>query len=241
MTFLALCCWSPVLIYSYLVRVKYHWSAPRHGLNFWALLAGLAAAPPALLCNNFLSRETELWIFSSNLLHSYLGFMIGAGFGEEFWKMGAASIVVLAVTTGRRPLRGVDCVLIYVTVALSFAMIENAIGYGNLSPALLMLRGVTAVPVHGTLGLIQGLAARQALASGRLQPLILGYFGAVALHTLWDTVGILWQAVLGSDGFTLPRIVITYTCALICAGLTLRAWHRLPEVPQLSPAEQRAG
>ena len=70
-----------------MVRTKYFWTAPPYGLFGLFVVAGTLSTIPSLLVNAFLSRETELWVFSGEHVHSFLGFFIGAGLGEEFWKM----------------------------------------------------------------------------------------------------------------------------------------------------------
>lgn len=228
-----LCGWSGVIIFAYLVKTKYDWTAPPYRLCMAFAASAFLAAPCALLCNNFLSRETELWVLSDNRWYSFLGFAIGAGFGEEFWKMAAGLLVLITVSPWRSPLRDADCILGFVTIGISFATIENLVTYSTLQPEMMLLRGVTAVPVHASLGFVHGLAVNRARRSNRAWPLMVGYGIAVCIHTLWDTWNILWSLIVPSatDGRWSVPLFPMYLMSAMLVVFIVYAWRRVPELP----------
>ena len=139
---------------------------------------------PALLCNNFLSRETEVWVHASNHFLQFVAFFVGAGLGEEFWKMGAGAMALVLLNLLNRPLRKVDCVLGFVVIGLTFATIENYVGYSEHSAALLIVRGFSSVPLHAAMGVIHGTAMNKARKNGSVLPLLTGYLLAVTCPEL---------------------------------------------------------
>jgi RsiW-degrading membrane proteinase PrsW (M82 family) len=271
--------WSAILIFALLVRSKYRWTLPPHRSFVVFAIAGVLSTLPAIAANSFLGEYTSLWFLSDDRVKSGLGFMIGAGFGEELWKMLAGVAVVILVLRPRvlyatvavltalaaiaawyfagwqpslgsplnllpiiallavvsvlvRPeLNEADCVLGFVTVGLGFAVIENLYSYSDLPIHHLLVRGLMAVPLHGAMGLIQGVAVNSARRRKKAWPLFFGYLFAVTCHTAWDLAAGLpnnlqeWVLVPGC-------ILMILTCA--------RVWRRVPEVKVDDLAYQHA-
>ena len=264
-------CWSAILIFALMVRSKYSWTRAPFRLMIAFGLAGVLSTLPALAVNTYLGEFTDLQFLSPDPVKSSLGFMIGAGFGEELWKMLAGLVVLvllvrpvpvyacvvlivlsLAMLHGKAvgwdphlmlqaqrellPLVGVvaimavlvrgklqdaDIVLGFVTVGLGFAAIENLYSYSDLPVDVLLVRGCMAVPLHGAMGLCQGLAVVSARRRKAAWPLFFGYLFVVAGHTGWDLV-----AVMPAPFQEWILIPVCILMILLCA----RAWLRVPEV-----------
>ena len=75
--------------------------------------------------------------------------------------------------------------MVYAMAAsLGFAVIENAL-YLAGPPTVLLIRGITAVPLHGTAGGIMGFFVGMSRIEGRGSSLT-GLLAAVALHGTYD-------------------------------------------------------
>jgi RsiW-degrading membrane proteinase PrsW (M82 family) len=263
--------WSAILIFALLVRSKYRWTRPPYATLAAFAIVGVLSTLPALVVNTFLGEYTSLWFMSDDPVKSSLGFMIGAGFGEELWKMlaGVALMVlilqprvlyvclgivgttlalgiamtmrgdwealltaqlellvpigVLAATRllAKGPLRDSDVVLGFVTVGLSFAVIENLYSYSDLPVQTLLIRGCMAVPLHGAMGLIHGITINSARRRKASWPLFFGYLFAVACHTGWD--------LAASLPGHLQEWVLIPVCILMIL-VSARTWLRVREV-----------
>ena len=163
MNYLLLCSWSCIIIFVWMVNSKYYWTPPPFKLCLWFAVFGVASTLPALLCNLFVSRETEFWIYSSNRFYSFMGFFMGAGLGEEFWKMSFGSLLLFILLSLKYKIKQTDCIIGFVSLGLAFAAVENFISYIHLEIHLLMTRGVIAVPLHATMGMIHGVAVNKAM------------------------------------------------------------------------------
>ncbi len=225
MSLLLLCSWSCILIYIGMVKSKYFWLKPPAGLCILFGISGVFSTVPALIFNLFLSRETELWVYSSNKLHSFLGFFIGAGLGEEFWKLSFGIFVLSVIPTKKFRLFHADIVLGFVTLGLAFGAVENLIAYSHIELELLISRGFIAIPLHGSMGMIHGLATVKSFKNLSIIPLIFGYIISVTIHTLYDT----WNIFLSLD-FT--HFFLTFmTATLIFWGT--KTWKRIPELEKV--------
>jgi len=222
MQLILLSSWSCIVIYVWMVKTKYYWTNPPYVLSAYFSIMGLLATLPAYLCNCFLSRETEFWVYSPERIQSFMGFFIGAGLGEEFCKMGFGTLFVLILLAREIKVKESDLVLGFVTLGLTFAAAENVIAYSHLNTQMLLSRGFLAVPVHAGMGMIHGLAVHKAMVKGRIGPLFLGYFCAVALHTLWDTWGIIIPHTSTYIWF------ISLMTILIIWGIW--RWRKVPEI-----------
>jgi RsiW-degrading membrane proteinase PrsW (M82 family) len=223
-----LCAWSALVIFLCLVRMKFYWTRPQWQLLLYFAGAGVASTMPSLICNLFLSEKTQFWAFDPDRFNSFMGFWIGAGMGEEFWKFACGLLVVVAI---RRDLGDANRVLGFVIVGIMFGTIENIVTYSGLNTQTLILRGFVSVPIHAAMGVIHGLAVNRARRSCVAWPLFAGYFLAAGLHTLCDT----WSLFL-------PTSLIGVALILSIATLTLGsafAWRRIAEVPGLQRPRRR--
>ena len=109
MSLLALCSWSALLLFIILVMVKYRWTMPRVGFLLLFVLAGFISTIPSALLNGFLMVETSLnWMGAEDPIHQFLGFAIGPGLGEEFFKMSQGFSVILILMVFGKQLRASD-------------------------------------------------------------------------------------------------------------------------------------
>ncbi len=228
MTIIFLCVWSCVVISSWMILAKYHWTRPPLGLLIGFLVMGIAVTLPAFLCNQFLSRETELWVFSNDRLTSFFGFFIGAGLSEEFWKMGGGCVFLAWCYLFNRNFkhRSCDCLLCFVVLGVSFGAVENLVAYSYLDSHILISRGLVAIPLHAVMGMIHGSAVDMSITRSRLWPLIVGYLVTVLLHTMNDTMTMFIPVEL------MPFPLTIFTTTLIIGGIYY--WLRLPEVMSLT-------
>lgn len=231
-----LCSWSSILIFVWLVRAKFYWTAPPYRAFCVYAVVGLFAANSAALINLFIGRETELWFFSADRYESFMGFLLGAGMGEEFWKMFCGVFILLCLLSAGRDLGPAGRIVSFVVLGLSFATFENIAAYSELEFWPLLTRGVTAVPLHASMGIIHGLAVNRALARRSPWALIAGYAAAAALHTLYDTLPLIFPA------YPTKLLVFPFIAILLMASLCL--YLRVPELsadllvePDASPAE----
>ena len=132
-----------------------------------AIAIGLAAEPLALL-------------FHGAWRIAYQAYFV-AGFLEE----GAKLAVVLFFVARHSEFDEVADGMVYAMAAsLGFAVIENAL-YLAGPPTVLLIRGITAVPLHGTAGGIMGFFVGMSRIEGRGSSLT-GLLAAVALHGTYD-------------------------------------------------------
>lgn len=222
MTTMFLCVWSCVIIFAWMVYVKYYWTAPPYALFVAFALCGLASTVPALLCNMFLSRETEFWVYADIPRYSFMGFYIGAGLGEEFWKMAAGLTLLICLPTRVR-LKPVDYIVGFAVLGLAFAAVENLVYFSHrLKEATILGRGFIPVPLHASMGVMHGIAVNKARRDRSVMPLLAGYSVTASLHTMCDT----WHLFLPHIS---PRLIMgsfVGVLVLLCAHY----WRRLPEV-----------
>ena len=228
MEYILVCCWSCIVIFVWMVKYKYYWTVPPLRLCLLFALFGVAATLPALVCNLFLSRETEFWIYSSREFYSFMGFFIGAGLGEEFWKMSAGVVLIIILHSVDYKIKQSDCILGFVSLGLAFAAVENFISYIHLEIHLLITRGLISVPLHATMGMIHGVAVNKSREQNRVGVLLLGYVCAALLHTLCDT----WNLFLPQYATRFFMILTTLTLAI----WSIKKWQKLPEVDKKTEA-----
>lgn len=121
-------------------------------------------------------------------LHAAAVAFLEASIPEELGKLLVVTSIVLRHEDLRRP---VDAIVLTVLVGLGFATIENlyyVFGSENWTETA-MLRAITAVPMHATVGIVMGyFAARWLLAPRAAAPAILAAMFAlpVLLHGFYD-------------------------------------------------------
>ena len=225
MEYSLICSWSCIIIFVWMVRVKYYWTLPPFKLCVLFILFGIGSTLPALLCNIFLSRETEFWVYSPNRFYSFMGFFVGAGMSEEFWKMSFGVILIFILLGRQKRIRETDCVIGFVSLGLAFAAVENFISYIHLEIHLLISRGLISVPLHAGMGMIHGLAVNRARNKKSVVPLLTGYFRATVLHTICDT----WGLFISQSHTRLAMIFMSIVLMIWC----INKWKKLPEVSEL--------
>jgi len=132
-----------------------------------------------------------------------LKFSLFVGFNEEIWKAAAALFILKRLKHFNEP---ADALIYSMTIALGFAAFEN-IEYtlmGGLN--ILVLRSITAVPLHVGLAAIwgMGIAKGKYIKGGRYFSVMLPYVvSAAVLHALYNYL----QFIIYS-GFSLIVAVI---------------------------------
>ncbi len=221
--------WSCILIFVWMVRKKYRWTVPPYRVAILFALAGVNATIPSALCNYFISSKTDFWVYSGNVFESFMGFFLGAGMGEEFFKFSAGLLLLLAFGMLGIRTSASTRFLGFVVVGLSFAAIENWQAYGAVPFWTMMTRGVLAVPLHASMGMIHGHAVNRAYANSSIVPLFGGYLYSAILHAFYDTANLFLPDV---D----PRYYL-YPLVVVLMSWGLRQWDRLPERDDLTTAD----
>ncbi len=195
------------------------------------ILGGIISSIPAALFNGIAGyltgaeRMLDSGITGSAVVPQYFRFAMFVGFNEEFWKAAATVLLVKKLKDFNEPIDG----LIYsMSVALGFAALENieytmAGGMFNL-----VLRSLTAVPMHIGLAAIWGAGISRAkyLKGGRYFSTLVPYVVTAALvHALYNFI----QFVMPPNIYLLP---VAMVFALV---LTASAARRLKKYQRLSP------
>ena len=226
--------WSCVAIVLWLTATKYNWVRPPWRAFILFAIAGICSCFPSLLVNQFLGRETQLWPFTDNPYYSFLGFTIGAGISEELWKMLAGVVAAVLIRAfAKRKLYPADVVAGFIIVGLGFAAFENIFAYGTSDPGLMFLRSMFAVPLHGGMGAIHGVAFNYAARKDAAWPMLIGWALAAAIHTWYDTWSIFFPDVHLMH-IQLPTVI--FVCLLVRI-----AWLRTPELPSPLLQTDRTG
>ena len=211
MMIMLLSVWSCVILFAVLVNKKFKWTRP--SFSSLSLFFGFGFLSPfaAAFFSSWLIRETPLHVDSPDTLNRVLTFFIAAGLGEEMFKMGACLLAMMVLILTTPTIRSSTVVLGCVCVALTFAGIENILGYSDRVDGVGMLkRSYLAVPLHACMGFIHGICIDRSLRSGSTLPLIIGYAVTVFFHTLYDvmdTILALFLEVVGM-GAEIPHLNI---------------------------------
>lgn len=227
MTLLILCSFSAIAAMVVLIATKYHWTRVPLGSLVLYALAGALATLPAGLCNEFVNRETEFGIFSPDLVKSAVSFGIGA-VGEEFFKMSGGLTVTLLLLGLHRDCGPAGRMLGFITTGLSFAVLENLLVYASDDVWSMVWRGLLAVPLHGTMGVIHGAAVNRAIKPGGIWALFIGFVGAATVHCTYNNV-----ATKVDEPYS------HFALAIMVFGLlvwTVIRWRRVPEFVETVPA-----
>ncbi len=162
----------------------------------------------------------------------FLAASVSAPFVEEAAK-GLAVLLILLLL--RREFDGIlDGVVYAGVVALGFAAVENVLYYGRSlmkggAPALMVvfvLRGLLGPFAHAVFtsatGIGCGIARQTHNPALRLLAPVLGFLGAVALHSLWNTIA----GLAGPSGFLLLYVLVWVPLFLLFITLVLVMGHR---------------
>lgn len=215
------CAWSSIAIFVWLIRTKYKWKTPPYGVFAVYGAVGVLAGVGAGLVNLFIGRETEFWFFSQDRFYSLMGFILGAGLGEEFWKFACGMVITVCLLGMNRDTGSPGRVLSFVVLGLSFATFENWVAYSGGGYWLLVSRGLSAVPLHGVMGMIHGLAVDAAVRRRQAWPLVAGYLIAAALHTTYN-VSPMFVPEQYHRYSMFPIVFVLVSWAVV-------SWRRLPE------------
>ncbi len=174
-------------------------------------------------------------------------FAIGVAFleaslPEELGKFLVLYYFILRHEDMRRPL---DAVALSIVVSLGFASIENIYyvfgseDWGGTA----MIRAVTAIPMHSTMGIIMGYFGAQYLIAPRRRALLLMLLCPTALHGFYDypvfAVQRLYETSQGlADGEALEFQIVFFAAILVTGlvtALTIRSLAKTPDYVTMLP------
>lgn len=123
-------------------------------------------------------------------------------------------------------------------IALGFATVENVLYYGRAFGSagiemlmfLFVLRGIMSPFAHVTFTAMTGIGCGIARESHNsfvkiIMPVV-GYFGAVLLHAIWNGMATFLSAFFGIGGFFIGYILIEIPFFLIFVGFSFYVMHR---------------
>ena len=249
-----LCAWSCIVIVIIMIARKYDRTRMQWGVAASYVAGGLGSCLCALLYNGYLFNATGVMYQAG--AYDYDGIVIGlvsASVGEEFWKLAAGAVVTVVLLGQRRNVGDHGRILGFVVIGCTFATAENMITYASeLSQSEMLMRAVTAVPLHACMGVVHGKGVNAALRPGRrlpFLPLILAFVVAAFFHALYNTSQYLlaWLLSRLDISETWPSLIADlppgFVVGPIVFVLTLWAWNtwrNLPETtadPALQPGE----
>ncbi|MDC7220761.1 MAG: PrsW family intramembrane metalloprotease [Spirochaetales bacterium] len=172
------------------------------GLIARTFFLGILSILPAVVMEMILSR---MGVFLPPLWHNFFQAFLVAGLCEEAVKMW----VVRGYTARRSGFDEITDGIVYtVTAGLGFAFYENMMyGMGSSNTVLLLLlRGITSVPLHALSSGFMGYFIGRSYFTGK------NYFGrglfyAVLIHGLYDFI--LFSPLI-SDWLIIPLLIILY-------------------------------
>jgi len=201
-----------IAVYIWFRLAKYQFSLVKF---LFALLAGAAAFYPAIILQRLLAFPMP-----SGRAVLFYNFFVRIAFTEELSRLlllfvffGIDSIVKPSANSGSISYNTVKRgTAIGLVAGLGFALLESAV-YGASDTGVLLLRTVTAAPLHGACGSRIGAAA----VMFRTNPVqaIFRILTATAIHGVYDLMVVL-------PGFPAIAAVLIAISALISAILTIR-------------------
>lgn len=162
------------------------------------------------------------------MLGDIIGAVVSAPVVEEASK--GIGVLVLLIFFRRYFDDILDGIVFAGVIALGFATVENvlyygrAIGQGGFDSLLLLfvLRGILSPFAHVTFtamtGIGCGLSRESHNSFVKIVMPVLGYFGAVLLHALWNGMAVFLSALGGLGGFLIGYVVIEIPFFLIFVG-----------------------
>lgn len=173
-----------------------------------------------------------------------------ASIPEELGKLLVVACIVLRHEDLRRP---VDAIVLTVLVGLGFATIENlyyVFSSENWTETA-MLRAITAVPMHGTVGIVMGYFAARWLLAPRIAPFTLAamFLAPTALHGFYDyPVFAIQQLLVAKDAPSQPAYAEfqgIFFASIVLSALSALAVFRsvanTPAITGLAPWFQAGG
>lgn len=141
----------------------------------------LIVAGPTLLIGQTLLTGTNPWVLG------FLAAFFGAAIPEEFFKF---LVLRYYAATHRAFNEPMDGIVYGVAVSLGFATLENILYAVSLGFSFLvvLMRALTAIPMHAALGAIMGWYVSQwrFRPTGRTRSLLLALLVPIVLHGLYD-------------------------------------------------------
>jgi hypothetical protein len=137
---------ASILLFVVMVTRKYRWTAPPYVVLALFFLAGANATVPAGIFNSLITQMTGLHFFSPDVDRRALAFFLGAGLGEEFFKLASGLLVVVILDLFKRDLGPAGRLLGFTVVGLSFATLEPGATTGITDDAA---AGESAARHHG--------------------------------------------------------------------------------------------
>ena len=203
-----------IAVYVWFRLAKYQFSLYRF---LFALLAGAAAFFPALVLQGLLTFSS----YTAGRLALFFQFFVRIAFTEELSRL--LMLFIFFWISGRvKPNEAFDQPLSYNTVkkgtatglvaGLGFALLESAV-YAASDTSVLLLRAITAAPLHGACGSRIGAAAVM-FRSNPIQALF-RVFTATAIHGIYNFM-------ITMPGFPSIAAILIALSTLITAILTIR-------------------
>ncbi len=160
-------------------------------------------------------------------LHAAGVAFLEASIPEELGKLLVVTCIILRHEDLRRP---VDAVVLTVLVGLGFATIENlyyVFGAENWTETA-MLRAITAVPMHATVGIVMGYFAALSLSDRNMAPATLAamFVAPTLLHGLYDYPVFAIQQLLAAPTGPSPASYVEFQ-AIFFASIVLSALSAL--------------
>lgn len=190
--------------------------------------------PPWLLALAFAWGALVAVIFSfvvNTVIGSIFGQEVGAVISAPIFEEGSKGLgLLILLIFARREFDDILDGIVYAgLIALGFATVENVLYYGrglmqggtDGLMVLFIVRGIMSPFAHVTFTAMTGIGCGIARESHnmfvRLIMPVLGYFGAVTLHAIWNGVA----TFFGIEGFLLAYIVLQVPFFFIFAGFSL--------------------
>lgn len=183
------------------------------GLIVRAVLYGLAAIIPAALIEILLDRYAMPLVPDFPLLRPAVQAFLAVALVEEGIKY-----LFIKRFLGRPEFDEVmDGIVYAICVSMGFAFLENLIYGFGAGTGVLILRGLTAVPLHAAATGVMGYYLGQAKRQGRVQGQARGLAWAVGIHGLYDF------AIFAGGWFPILLLPVIAASLLFLARLTKAA------------------
>lgn len=170
------------------------------------------------------------------ILGDVVGAVISAPLVEEASK--GVGVLVLLIFFRKYFDDILDGIVFAGVIALGFATVENVLYYGRAFGSggfemlmfLFVLRGIMSPFAHVTFTAMTGIGCGIARESHNtfvkiIMP-VLGYFGAVLLHALWNGMATFLSAMFGLGGFLIGYIIIEIPFFLLFVGFSFYVMYR---------------
>jgi RsiW-degrading membrane proteinase PrsW (M82 family) len=158
------------------------------GRVLWVALAGgFLAVLPAAPLNDLFFAASGLLDMTTMPTPDALSAGLFVGFNEELWKLLATMFMVRKLAEFNEPADG----LVYATaVAVGFAAFENVVYGLEFGTGVLLVRSVTAMPLHVGVAALWGyaLSRRKFLPKEGLGVVVRFYVLAAVIHGVYDAV-----------------------------------------------------